>query len=318
MQCVLLAERRLAADDPRWMTSTIHAMAPLDAEVWTSRSLLDWMNERFTTSGIEPPRLVAEMLLSSVLQQQRIDLYADIDRPATDAERAALRPLVQRALQGEPVQHILGEAWFFGMPFLVDRSTLIPRSATETMVEHVLQWWRSRETIDNGRIADVGTGGGCIAIALATNLPDVEVIATDISEEALDLARRNAERHGVADQIEFRLGEGLAPLENDDFFDAICSNPPYIPDHEFQTLDASVADWEPAAALRGGPDGLEVAGPLISGGGEHLRQGGMLIVEIATSSSEDARSLALQSPDLQNEKILRDQHGDARFITAVR
>jgi release factor glutamine methyltransferase len=293
-------------------------MAPLNAEVWTSRALLDWMNERFTTSGVEPPRLVAEMLLSSVLQQQRIDMYADIDRPATDAERAALRPLVQRALQGEPVQHILGEAWFFGMPFLVDRSALIPRSATETMVEHVLQWWRTRETIDDGCIADIGTGGGCIAIALAANLPETAVIATDISEEALDLARRNAERHGVVDRIEFRLGKGLDPLGDSELFDAMCSNPPYIPDHEFQSLDASVADWEPPAALCGGPDGLEVAGPLITGGGEHLRHGGLLIVEIATSSAKAAQSLAGESPNLQNENILRDQHGDARFITAVR
>ena len=294
-------------------------MNKTNTEQWTTRSLLEWMSERFQNHNIDSPRLISEMLMSHLLGGQRIDLYANVDRIASEDELVSLRSFVKRTLDNEPVQFIVGKVWFFGAEFNVNPSTLIPRTCTETIIEqtvhHCKTLHRSNATI---RIADIGTGSGCIAITLANTLPNCEITATDISEDALALALDNAKLHGVDDQIIFIHGDCTVPLEPLEPFDVICSNPPYIPDHEFNTLDLNVRDWEPRIALSGGQDGLQVIQPLIESTPDCLVSSGMLLIEIATSIKDQVLKLAQSSSSLRDETILKDQFGDDRFLRATK
>ena len=179
---------------------------------WTTRRLLAWTTEHFKTKGIHSPRLAAEMLLAHVLGTERIKLYMDPDRPATELERNAFRELVQRATHHEPVDYLVGECPFFSLTLKVNRRVLIPRPSTEALVEHVIQHSRRTPGFYAPLTADIGTGSGAIAIALAKHLPQSRVIATDDDPEALALAHENATCLGLAEQIEFRRGDLLSPL----------------------------------------------------------------------------------------------------------
>ena len=305
---------RRGADNP-----TPGADAP---GAWTTRSLLAWMGKAFRDKDIDSPRLLAEMLLAHVLGCDRLRLYTDADRPAAPEERARLRALVTRALRHEPVQYLVGEGWFFSLPFLVDRRVLIPRPSTETIVEHALQGFRAAgHTEDELAIADVCTGSGCVAIALLRGLPRATAIATDLSEEALEVARANAERHGVADRVRFVAGDLLDPIRAerpDGGFDALTANPPYIPDHEWSGVAPNVAEHEPELALRAGPDALRLVRPIVEGAADVLAPGGALLVEIAACSADDALALAAGRPGLEDAGVEDDFEGLARVIRARR
>ncbi len=277
------------------------------------------MNDAFTTRGLDSPRLCAEILLSHVLGCDRLRLYMETDRPASPDEREQLRRLVRRALDHEPIQYLTGEAWFFGLRLKADRRALIPRPSTETIVEHLLQHGRASDEPGKRtgpvRIADVCTGSGCIAVALAKNMPGAGIVATDISADALELARENAESLGVADRVEFIEGDLLAPLAGRGPFDWIVSNPPYIPDHEWGAVEPNVKDHEPTAALRGGADGLDLVGPIIERARGLLAPGGGLLVEIAACTAGDVLALASRAgwPD---PRILKDHEGLDRVLVA--
>jgi len=257
------------------------------------------------------------MLLTHVFGGQRIDLYANVDRIATDTERETLRSYVKRTLEHEPVQYIVGNTWFYGMEFHVDPSTLIPRTCTETIVDQTLHF-AELSTSSPIRIADVGTGTGCIAITIAANLPDSEIVATDISQNSLQLAEKNAAKHGVQNRITFLEGDAVGPLLSLPSFDIICSNPPYIPDSEMATLDPNVGKWEPKLALSGGKEGVDVLIPLITNAPNSLMQGGVLLLEITSSIRDNCLGLAKSNPALQEVTILRDQFGDDRFLRAIK
>jgi len=275
------------------------------------------MTDCFKKNEIESPRLISEMLLTHLFGGPRIDLYANVNRIATNAERETLRSYVKRTLEHEPVQFIVGKTWFNGMEFLVDDSTLIPRTCTETIVEQALHFAKQTDS-SPVRIADIGTGTGCIAITIAVHLKDVEMIATDISSQALSLAEKNAKRQGVQHQITFREGDGLGPITSLPPFDIICSNPPYIPDEEMNSLDPNVAMWEPKLALSGGRDGLDIIRPLLEQSGDCLAQSGVLLVEIASSIGNKVLELATANPAFKEAKILRDRYGDDRFLRAIK
>ncbi len=286
---------------------------------WTTRRLQQWMAGYFEQRGIESPHLVADMLLAHVLDCERMRLYMEVDRPTDKSELARLRDLVRRASGHEPAQYLVGEAWFFSRPFHVDRSTMIPRPSTETLVEYVIQWLRNEPGHDAPLFADVGTGTGCIAISLLAQFDAARAVATDVSGDALDLAARNAERHGVADRIEFRAGDLLDPLRDHPLwgtFDVICSNPPYIPDHEWAGVAPNVRDYEPHTALRGGVDGLDFIRPLLAGAGAGLRTGGRLVVELADSHHEQAADLVRHAADLKLIDVLKDHEGLHRVVVA--
>lgn len=303
---------------------------PTDA-AWTTRRLLDWMTGAFREKGLDSPRLLAELLLAHVLGCERLALYTQADRPASAEERERLRGLVSRALRHEPVQYLVGEAWFFSLPFTVDRRVLVPRPATETIVEHVLQRVR-RDCASLGcgpdgeglLFADVCTGSGCVAIALLKNLPAARGFACDISPDALGVARANAARHRVEDRLTFAQGDLLAPVEAFAREHApgglrfIVSNPPYIPDDEWEAVEPNVRDFEPTIALRGGADGLDAVRPLLAGAPALLAPGGELLVEVAASRAQSAATLARENSALRDVRILRDFEGFERVVVATR
>lgn len=297
------------------------------SDPWTTRRLLAWMSDAFTKKGLDSPRLSAELLLSHVIGCERLRLYMEADRPATDLERENLRELVGRALNHEPVQYLVAKAYFFGLPFKVDKRVLIPRPATETIVEHVLQHARATPGFggaagDGLLIADVCTGSGCIAIALAKQLPGARIVAPDISADALDLARENAIAHGVADRIEFLEGDLFEPLLDHPVTRArnslhyLVSNPPYIPDHEWPACAPNVRDHEPHIALRGGVDGLDCVRRVIEGGPTLVRPGGLMLVEVADSTAPAALDLMKSQPAMAEAEILKDFEGLPRVIRA--
>jgi release factor glutamine methyltransferase len=279
------------------------------------------MTGAFERARIESPRLCAELLLSHVIGCERIRLYTDVDRPAAPMERDRLRDLTSRALRHEPVQYLVGEAWFFSLPFHVDRRVLIPRPSTETIVEAALQHARVDPSFERASIGEVGIGSGCVSVALLKNLTDAHAAASDVDAGALEVARLNAERHGVLDRIDLLEGDLLAPLERHPSgarLDLLVSNPPYIPDHEWADVEANVKDFEPERALRGGEDGLRFVRPLLERGPERLRAGGMLAIEIAASTAEEARRIAEAQGSLRDVRIERDADGLARVVVAFR
>ncbi|MHC5023874.1 MAG: peptide chain release factor N(5)-glutamine methyltransferase [Planctomycetota bacterium] len=297
--------------------TTHHTRRPIADPPWTTRRLLEWMSGHFAERGIDSPRVVAEMLLAHVLDCDRLRLYMESDRPASEPELARLRALVRRAVQHEPAQYLVGEAWFFGRAFSVAPATLIPRPSTEVLVEAVLQRNRDRGGGEPPRIADLCTGTGCIAVSLAAQIPGARIVATDVVPEALDLAGRNAARHGVADRIELRAGSLLEPL-GDEPFDVICANPPYVPDEEWEQVEANVREHEPAGALRAGPDGLQFIRPLIAGAGRHLRPGGRLFIEIPNAARDTVLALASSTDDLERAEVRKDYDGHWRLLAATR
>ncbi|MBX3323620.1 MAG: peptide chain release factor N(5)-glutamine methyltransferase [Phycisphaeraceae bacterium] len=297
--------------------------------VWTTRRLLSWMNDTFTQRGVESPRLCAEMLLCHVIGCDRLRLYMDSDRPATPIERQSLRELVARALAHEPIQYLIGEAWFFGLPMHVDRRVLIPRPCTAIIVEQVIQHARGRPGFgghegDALLIADVCTGSGCIAVAIARHLQHARIMATDLSPSALEVARQNAERHAVADRIDTICGDLLEPLLNHPVagnkasLGALVANPPYIPDSEWDDVAPHVRNHEPTTALRGGTEGLDFVAPIIAHAPPLLRPGGLLAIEIATRTADTVLRIAQNHPLLTSPQILRDDDGLPRTLVAWR
>jgi release factor glutamine methyltransferase len=306
---------------------------PPPTKTWTTRDLLAWMNKAFETAELDSPRRMAEMLLAHVLGCDRLRLYMETDRPATPLERDTLRDLVKRALNHEPIQYLVGEEVFFTMHFKVDPRVLIPRPSTLTIIEEVLQHARNnpddnalRES-DAGTgimIADVCTGSGCIACALAKSLPGARIIATDISEDALEVAQHNTAKHTLEDRIELIQGDLLEPIfahqvaGNNASLNYICSNPPYIPDHEWDAIEPNVKDHEPTLALRAKDDGMEFVAKLINDAPPLLTKGGMLLIEIASCTADQCLTLAKDHELLTKARIAKDSDGLDRVLIATR
>jgi release factor glutamine methyltransferase len=302
--------------------------APRASPPWTTRRLLAWIAEAFARHGLESPRLCAELLVAHVVGCDRLRLYTDPDRPASPLERDTLRDLVGRALRHEPVQYLVGEAWFHALPFHVDRRVMVPRPSTETIIEQVLLHCRAlpgfgglKGSGEGITIADVCTGSGCIAVSLLRTLTGARAIATDISADALEVARLNARRHQVADRIDFLQGDLLSPLEIHPaglHLHYIVANPPYVPDAEWDDVPPNVKDYEPAIALRGGPDGLALLRRLVEDAPARLRPGGLLAVELASASAPAALDLARAQPLLTDARIEPDLDGLPRVLVARR
>jgi len=252
---------------------------------WTTLAVLDWTTQRFTEAGIGSARLEAQLLLAHVLGCTRMQLYTGFDRPLAEAELAGYRGLIKRRLGGESVAYLLGEQEFWGLPFFVDASVLVPRPDTETVIEvaRALRVDRAAEC----RVLDLCTGSGAIAISLAKELPCARVIATEVSPEAVAIARRNAERNGVADRVEVRLGDLFAPVAGEPF-DLIVSNPPYIATAVIDTLAPEVRR-EPRLALDGGADGLVFYDRICAGAPAQLSAGGALVLEHGFDQAEPVR-----------------------------
>jgi release factor glutamine methyltransferase len=260
--------------------------------------------------GVEHPRLDAEHLLAHVLGKKRLDLYLEFDRSLSEAERAPFRRLIRDRGTRKPLQHLLGTAEFFGRSFVSDERALVPRPETEQLVELVIQHLASGP--GDVRILDVGTGSGVIAITLALECPHADVWATDVSVEALSLARENAIRHSV--EINFHQANLLPAVV--DRFDWIVANLPYIVSEELADLQREV-QHDPPAALDGGPDGLSQIRRLIESAPEHLTSRGSLALELGQAQAEVV-SAELAGLGYEKVRTWKDYQGIERFVLASR
>lgn len=273
----------------------------------TIAGALSWATSRLGASATAT--IDARLLLQHVLQQPRPYLIAHGDELLTPELQASFVSLVARAARREPIPYLTGSAPFYGLDFAVTPAVLIPRPETELLVEAALQWAGARPAL---RVVDVGTGSGCIAVTLAKHLPGAEIVATDVSTEALNLARENAARHGVTARIAFVQGSLLEPLRMRP--DLIVANLPYIGDDEWTELEGGVKWYEPAVALRGGSTGLELVGLLLLQARSRLQAGGALFLELGWRQGAVARSLAQEQFPLAQIELLRDYGGHDRLL----
>jgi release factor glutamine methyltransferase len=235
--------------------------------------------------GSESARLDAELLTAHSLGLRRLDLYLQYDRPLREDELEPVRALLRRRAAGEPVAYLLGQREFYGRAFTVTPAVLIPRPDTETLIEAALQHRDAR------RIADVGTGSGCIAITMACEIPDAHVVASDVSTEALDVARENAKRHGVEDRVTFVQGEWTQPLRDHAPFDMLLSNPPYVTEQELQELAVDVRNFEPHEALVMPGDGLDAYRHILNGIDGLLAENAYIAFEVDPRRAEQVETL---------------------------
>lgn len=272
--------------------------------------------EFLARKGVESPRLQIELLLAHVLGMPRLKLYLSFDRHLTEGELTALRELVIRRGNREPLQHLVGTVSFCGHELAVNRDVFIPRPETELLAEQA--WtWLEKCGIGAPTVADVGTGSGCIAIALAIRCPGARITAIDISEAALLVARTNAAQHNVQDRITFLCGDGFASVENEMGFDLIVSNPPYIPANEIAHLQPEVRDHDPRVALDGGPDGLGFIRRLAAESVDHLDRGGRLMMEFGDGQETLVRE-AFETRGWIVENVVVDHQGRQRILVARR
>lgn len=271
--------------------------------------------EHMAGRGIENARLEAELMLAAVLGVRRLDLYLQYDRPLTSDEVAEFRAMVKRRLRREPLQYILGEAAFRELVLRVDRRVLIPRPETEVLVEVVLEWARGRGEVRDA--VDIGTGSGAIALSLAHEGPFERVVATDVSADALALARENAMRLGLADRVEFRAGALFDALRPGERFDVVVSNPPYIAEAEREGLAPEVREWEPELALFAPGEGLSVIEALVEGAPAHLREGGLLALEVGLGQAERVAECMESTGAFDAPRIVRDLAGRERIVLAA-
>lgn len=269
--------------------------------------------------GVESPRLSADLIVAHVLGLSRLELYLRYDRLLSDEDRAQCRELVRRRGLHEPMAYLLGHKEFFSLDFVVSPAVLIPRPETELLVESVLDWTR-RTAHPSPRILDVGTGSGCIAIALLHALPTATAVGTDISQPALEMARQNALRHSVADRLALCLHDMEAdwPQETTSSFDVLVSNPPYVSDHEHEHLMPDVRHYEPACALRSGPDPLRYYHALVRLGVRCVSPRGLLVVELGAGMAGAVGDLVGGTGAWESIAVKPDLSGTDRVLIAER
>lgn len=316
---------------------------------WTIIRLLEWTRKFFDSKGIDDARLEAELLLAHALKLDRMQLYMQHDRAVNESELAAFRDLVKRRSQHVPTQYLLGVAHFRNLTLKVTPAVLVPRSETEILVDEALElicpkkrpaWQFDRgEFVDHRgeteqaeliatsdvpapperpRVLDLCTGSGCIALSIAGECPQATVVATDLSAEALAVARENAAACGLAERVTFLQGDLFAALaslpEAERTFDLITANPPYISEAEMAGLMPEVRDHEPRVALSAGADGLSVIDRLLSEAPAYLAPGRSMLMEIGYNQAAAVRRRASGLKDLLLVTIRKDLGGHERVV----
>jgi release factor glutamine methyltransferase len=283
---------------------------------WTVVRLLAWTKDYLARAGVEDARLTAEVLLAAALECPRIELYARYDyRPGPD-QLARYRRMVSRAAAHEPAAYLVGRKEFYALPFKVTPDVLIPRPETEVLVEQAIAHLRA--VGGEPQAWDVCTGCGCVAVALADQVDRLRVLATDASPEAVAVARQNAEANGVHERVRVQVADLLTPPDNwphPTQFDAITANPPYVADGDWV---AEPVRHEPPAALRAGPEGLDVIRPLVRDAPGFLRPGGALILEFGAGQADAVRDLVVAAGAYREPRIVPDHRRIDRVCVAVR
>lgn len=284
----------------------------------TIREVIQKSAEFLERHGVDSPRLQAEHLLGHVLKLPRLQLYLQFDRVLSDIELGALRVLVKRRGAREPLQHLMGTAVFCGLELKVNRHVLVPRPETELLAERAVEFLRSCDKSSEPlRALDVGTGSGCLAIAIARQCPEARVIAVDFSSDALAVALENAARHAASDRLEFLHGDCFTPLPAGTAFHLIVSNPPYIPSAEIATLQPEVREFDPRGALDGGADGLDFYRRIASEGAPFVRPDGKLMVEFGDGQAPALEKLFSEHKWIV-EAVLDDYSRRPRILIARR
>ena len=274
---------------------------------------------RLRAANVSSNALAAELLLMHALGRDRTWMYANPEAALDDATAQKFFELTSRRAAGTPTQYLTGKQEFWGLEFEVTPAVLIPRPETEHVVEVALERLGAERVREHLRVADVGTGSGCIAVALAKELPQAGILATDISAEALAVARRNAARHGVAERVKFvecHLLDGVKAEARP--FELIVSNPPYVARTEQEQLPREVREHEPHPALFAGPRGAEIYEALIAQAAKRLRRGGLVVIEIGYGALDRVRPILSDSPAWKNLRVTNDLAGIPRVISAER
>ena len=287
-------------------------------EIWTVKKILDWTVGYLGRKGDERPRLSAEWLLSAATGLSRVEIYINFDRPLTRDELDLMRAGVKRRAAGEPLQYVTGEMPFRHIVLKCEPGVLIPRPETEVLVDAVLEELDGAEL---PRVLDLCTGTGCIALSVAGEHPDTVVIATDILPKAVALAERNSRALGLGgwvDVLECDLASGVVP-EFEGTFDVLVSNPPYIPTAVLaQEVPSEVRDFEPALALDGGDDGLDIFRRILELAPRMLKAGGMLACELYEGALDAAASLVRAERGWDRVEVREDLTRRPRVLLAWR
>ncbi len=260
-------------------------------------------------SGIENPELEASVLLAKALSIEAKDIYAYPEREFGPEEVEEFNRLLERRIRREPIAYILGEREFYSRSFMVTPDVLIPRPETEVLVEEAL---KILENFTSPSIIDVGTGSGCIAVTLGCERRDARILATDISYEALLIAGKNADRHGVSKGVSFICSDLLGCFK-DESFDLVVSNPPYVKRSDYASLDRDVRDYEPKLSLLGGEEGIEYIKEIVLQSKRALKKGGWCIVEIGVDQSGKVTEM-LEEAGFKDISLTRDLSGVERVI----
>jgi len=287
-------------------------------ETWTIQKLLNWVTEYFKNKGVDSPRLSAELVLSHVLGLKRIELYTQFNKIVEQDKLTELRGLVKRTAEHVPIAYLTGKKEFYSLEFEITKDCLIPRPETEMLVERAIEFLRTRN--DQQFICDLCTGCGCVAIAIARNFANCRVVATDISDVALEIAERNVTRHGLGGRLKLLKGDlfepiipGLGPAK----FDLIVCNPPYVSEPEFEKLAKNVRDFEPKLALAAGPDGLDIIKRIIAESPQFLKPAAALMLEIGNTQGPAVLNLLENTGRFETITIEKDYNKLDRLAIAV-
>ena len=289
----------------------------MPSKMWRVVDLLDWTVGYFQQHGIPNPRLDAEVLLGHLLEKSRLQLYLHFEMPVFQEHLTPFRELIKKRIAHTPVSYLTNRKEFMSLDFYVDERVLIPRPETEQLVETIL----TTKTEEFQRLLELGTGSGVIATSLAVQQREWEIVATDISEPALAVARKNAETHACTTQIKFLSGDLFEPIEaintnGDTRFDWIVCNPPYIKNVERDTLSPDVRDYEPEIALFAGDDGLTVIRRLIAEAPKYLAPNGKLILEIGATQADAVRMLLDAESAYATYELFKDYAEKERVVLA--
>lgn len=285
------------------------------AEVWTIARVLDWATRDLKKRGLcDSPRLDCELLLGRALGVDRVKLLVDARRPLEPAELSRFRSLLLRRRSAEPIAYILGAREFHGLAFRVNRHVLIPRPDTETLVEVALARTRSRDM--HGRALDLCTGSGCVAVSLAKRRPTWEVTGSDVSAEAIAVARSNALRLGAIWNVAFLVSDLFAAISRERRFDLIVANPPYLSPQDLEELSPDIRKHEPELALHGGHDGLELLRRVVVGASRHLAPGGLLAVEVGAGQAQRVAA-GLAARGFSDVRVAGDYGGVERVVSGL-
>ena len=278
--------------------------------IWTIKKLLLWTTHYFQEHHLDSPRLDAELLLAHVLHKQRIYLYTDFDLIVEPSELSLYREYIKKRVSGISTAAIIGEKEFMGLTFKVNEDVLIPRPDTETWLEKIIQYHRNEQGL---YVADLGTGSGAILLSFLYYCREDTGVGVDISEKALAVAEENGKNLKMDDRVTWRRGDYLTALEEEELFDGILTNPPYIPTGDIRGLAEEVRH-EPMNALDGGADGLTFYRKLAEGAAEHLKDGGFLAAEFGIHQAADVVNLLKETGKFDSFEVITDYGGIERAV----